>query len=299
MRAILVATLLSAFVSSSASAQQGVPRSILARSGSSGVVIADAPIFLLPDATRVPLRVAAKGTTLVLVQDGPEWIQVQFQDPQLGLRQGYIQAKYLQRESLTPMDLSVPGAKPLASSGAERLDQVDQRGGQQPRPLIPAGVDAPGRQPMPRSGFWFSAGMGYGALTCDGCENSYLGGLSGGLAAGGTVNRHLLVGVGTTGWTRSIDGVDIAAGTFDFRVRAYPSLYHGFFVNGGIGVGSMTISVGSLEESENGLGIMYGVGWDIKTGRNVSVTPFWNGSALSAFDEVWGFGQIGVGITIH
>jgi hypothetical protein len=29
------------------------------------------------------------------------------------------------------------------------------------------------------------------------------------------------------------------------------------------------------------------------------VTPFWNGSALGAFDEAWGFGQLGVGITIH
>lgn len=293
MRACALAVLMTALVSSAALAQQGIPGSTLARSGSTGVVLADAPIFLLPDANRVPLRVAARGTTLTVVQDGKEWIQVEFRDPEYGTRQGYIQAKFVQRDSLQPMDLSVSGAKPAVTPAAERA--ADRRQPQEQQPLPSRPVIAPGRTPLQRGGFWFSGGLGFGALTCEFCENSYFGGLSGGLAAGGTVNPHLLIGAGTTGWARTIEGDTVSAGTLDFRVRVYPSLYHGFFVNGGIGFGSM--SIGTF--SDTGLGGMYGLGWDIRTGRNISVTPFWNGSILSAFDQLWGFGQIGVGVTFH
>ena len=274
------------------------------RTGSTAVVISDAPIFLEPDSRRTPLRVAARGTTLVIDKDGTEWILVTFKDPQFGLRQGYIQAKFVQRENLLePIDLSVPGTKQTptpASVSPQRVDTLaEQRGTQAQRPPNTLPTGQPGRPMMPRSGFWFSGGLGYGTLTCQGCENSYLGGFSGGLAAGVTVNQHFLIGGGTTGWSRTIDGVNLTAGTFDFRVRAYPSKYHGFFVNGGIGVGTVSLDVGDLAVSDTGLGIMFGTGWDIKVGRNVSVTPFWNGSGISAFDEAWGFGQIGVGITIH
>lgn len=280
-------------IANPSAAQTPPPR---APTGSIAVVIADAPIMLLPDATRVPLRVAAKGTTLVIDRDGPEWIQVTFKDPQLGLRQGYIQAKFVQRENpLAPQDLSVPGAKPTTVAFADRRVEPQEQ-----RPLPTQPVVTPGRTPMPRHGFWFSVGLGYGALTCESCDNSYLGGLSGGLSLGATLNNHLLFGVGTTGWTRTIDGVGIAAGTVDARFRIYPSAYHGFHVNAGAGIGHMTLDAGNgLSISDTGFGLMYGVGWDIKTGRNVSVTPFWNGSGLVAFDEAWGFGQLGVGITIH
>jgi hypothetical protein len=268
----------------------------LARPGSIAVVLANAPIMLLPDATRIPLRTAATGTTLEVVQDGPEWVQVRFNDPDLGVRQGYIQAKYLQRENpLQPLDLSVPTARPAAAAAtpAVRADEQEQR--QLPAP--PA--VSPRRQPVQRGGFWFSAGMGLGTITCDVYCSGYANGFSGGLAAGGTLNGHWLLGVGTTGWSRSEGNVSLTAGTFDFRVRAYPSLYHGFFINGGIGLGSVTLKVGSLEGTETGLGLMYGVGWDIRTGRNISLTPFWNGSGIALDSDTWGFGQIGIGVTFH
>lgn len=270
-------------------------RTPLARPGSIAVVISDAPIMLLPDANRIPLRTAARGTSLEVVQDGPEWVQVRFNDPDLGVRQGYVQAKYVQRENpLQPIDLSVPGSKPgTAAAPTVRAGEQEQRG-------IPSRpTDTPGRSPMPRRGGWFSAGLGFGSLTCELCEDSYWGGFSGGLAGGVTVNGHLLIGAGTTGWSRTIEGLTVTAGTFDFRVRAYPSLYHGFFVNGGIGLGHISVGDSSLTISDNGIGIMFGVGWDIKTGRNVSVTPFWNGSGISALGQSYGFGQIGVGLTIH
>jgi hypothetical protein len=56
----------------------------------------DGPIFVVQDETRTPLTVAREGTDLTLTQacDG-DWCQVQFDDPQLGRRVGYIQKKHL------------------------------------------------------------------------------------------------------------------------------------------------------------------------------------------------------------
>ena len=44
---------------------------------------------------------------------------------------------------------------------------------------------------------------------------------------------------------------------------------------------------------------MIGAGWDLRVGRNVSLTPFYNGFAMrsSLFDA--NVGQIGLGVTIH
>lgn len=302
--AVVVSLVVVSAVGSAAAQTKPVPAQPLAPAGSVAVVISDAPIMLEPSATRTPLRVAAKGTTLVIDRDGPEWIQVTFNDPQYGLRQGFIQAKYIQRENrLEPQDLSVPSrpsAAPAAAAAGAGPGPVVRVAEQEQRPIPARPIAAPGRTPLLRDGFWFSAGLGFGALTCEFCgEDSYFGGLSGGLAAGVTVTPQFLIGGGTTGWARNEQGTTVSAGTFELRVRAYPSLYHGFFVNGGIGLGTVSVSEGNRTLSSTGLGGMYGVGWDIRTGRNVSVTPFWNGSLLSAFDQLWGFGQIGVGVTIH
>ena len=61
---------------------------------SSVYVVTEAPIMGLPDASRVPLRIAKEGSELRLLggEDG-EWYNVDFADPQFGRRVGYIQAK--------------------------------------------------------------------------------------------------------------------------------------------------------------------------------------------------------------
>lgn len=75
----------------------------------SATVTIAAPIFLLPDATRQPLRVAAVGTTLNVLKEEGEWAQVEFEDPQFGRRQGWVQTTFIQmsRPDLKPVDLSV------------------------------------------------------------------------------------------------------------------------------------------------------------------------------------------------
>jgi hypothetical protein len=92
------------------------------------VVIANAPIYLLPDANRTPLRTAAINTSLRVLENTGAWLKVKFRDPQLGLRQGYIQAQNvrLSGAGLQPMDLSVP---PVQATSAN--------------PVVPATVPVP------------------------------------------------------------------------------------------------------------------------------------------------------------
>ena len=82
-------------------------------------------------------------------------------------------------------------------------------------------------------------------------------------------------------------------------MRFYPVRTSGFFINGGLGVGDVSLGTGRLAVSETGVGMMIGVGWDVRTGNNISITPFWNGSGIATDSVTVGFGQIGLGVTVH
>ena len=247
------------------------------------LVIAEAPILLDPSSTTA-LRVAAVGTSLIAFEEQNGWLRVQFQDPQFGLRTGYVATRFVRivRAAQRPTDLSVP----------------PQPSPEQP-PQTPTPVTESSRPPLVRSGFWFNAGFGYGSLGCETCLGERSSGGSGGISMGATVSDRVLLGGGTTGWYRSEDGVWISADTFDFRIRFYPVRTSGFFLNGGIGLGSVSIGSGSTAISETGVGAMLGLGWDVRISRNVSLTPFWNGSGISTDTANVNFGQIGLGITVH
>ena len=145
-----------------------------------------------------------------------------------------------------------------------------------------------------RSGVWFNIGLGYGTLGCEDCY-SREDGLSGNLTLGGTINDRFLIGFGTAGFTKSVDGERFNVGHYDARVRFYPSRTNGFFVTGGAGVGRISF----LGESETGFSALLGLGYDIRVARNVSLTPFWNGYAMSNSNGDANVGQIGIGVTIH
>jgi hypothetical protein len=153
--------------------------------------------------------------------------------------------------------------------------------------------------PQTREGFWFSGGLGWGSAGCEGCLDRE-GGFSGGLSAGGVVSPRLLVGAGTSGWYKSVDGVTVSGGTFDARLRFYPSLKSGFFLTGGLGLGHVSLGLAGLgSETEYGVGALFGLGWDIRVGRNVSLTPFYNGFAVRTDFLNGNVAQIGLGVTIH
>jgi hypothetical protein len=150
-----------------------------------------------------------------------------------------------------------------------------------------------------REGFWFNGGLGYGTLGCQDCSGRE-GGLSGGLAVGGTLSPRLLLGAGTNGWTKTEDGVTLTAGTLTAQVRFYPSESGGFFLLGGLGIGSVDVAIsGWGSDSETGVGAVLGLGYDVRIARNVSLTPFWNGAAVSYSNGDANFGQIGLSISVH
>ena len=145
-----------------------------------------------------------------------------------------------------------------------------------------------------RKGVWFSGGLGIGSLGCSDCDGRESG-LSGGLAVGGTINERLLLGVGTTGFGKTVLGETLSLGTLDARLRFYPKATSGFHINGGLGFGSVSYA----GDAEVGFGLVIGVGWDIPIARNASLTPFWNGIGLQFDGGDANFGQIGLGFTIH
>jgi len=95
---------------SSLSAAAAVPTQQQAKltGRTSARVTTTAPIYIQPGA-ETPLRVAAVGTTLNVLKEDGEWAQVEFQDPQWGLRVGWVQTKLIQiwRPELQPVDLSI------------------------------------------------------------------------------------------------------------------------------------------------------------------------------------------------
>ena len=253
--------------------------------GPTASVVTAAPIYIQPGAD-VPLRVAAVGTSLNVLKEDGEWAQVEFNDPQWGRRIGWVQTKLIRitRPELQPMDLSVRDVAPPA-----QRPEVRERPAQ-----VPASNAGSSLHPQVRSGFWFNIGMGYGTAGCEDCFTRDAG-LSGGLSLGTAIGDRVLFGVGTTGFAKEVFGELLSVGTLDARIRFYPVKTSGFFMNVGAGLG--TLSYGG--ESEFGFGMMLGLGWDIRVGRNVSLTPFWNGFAMANSNVDANVGQLGIGVTIH
>ena len=155
------------------------------------------------------------------------------------------------------------------------------------------------QQPQLRRGFWFSGGLGYGSLGCKDCTGR-TGALSGNISLGGTLSPKLLLGVSTNGWTKSENGSSLTVGTLTAAVRFYPSPMGGFFMTGGLGLGKVSAGVSGFgSNSETGAAALLGLGYDIRVGRTVSLTPYWNGFALSYSGGDANVGQIGLGITVH
>ena len=78
-------------------------------------VTTNAPIYAAAQETPTPLRVAAVGSRLRVLSTEQDWVQVEYNDPVLGRRVGWVLRHYISLGShdLQPMDLSVPQAQPV------------------------------------------------------------------------------------------------------------------------------------------------------------------------------------------
>jgi len=163
---------------------------------------------------------------------------------------------------------------------------------------VTSAATAQAQNSQARDGFWFSGGMGYGTLGCDNCD-SREGGVSGGLSFGGTISPRFLLGVGASGWTKTDQGATLTVGLLDARVRFYPQTNGGFFFTAGAGVGSVTGSAGGFSATQQGPGMILGIGYDVSVARNASITPYWNGYAMKNSNTDANVGQVGLAVTLH
>jgi len=149
-----------------------------------------------------------------------------------------------------------------------------------------------------RSGFWGSGGLGYGSLGLDGFSGREAG-LSGNLSLGGTISPRFLLGGGTTGWTKEVDGIRFSFSTLLLLTRFYPNQDGGFFLTAGLGAGSVSASEGSTSVSESGGGALLGLGYDVRVGPRWSLSPYVNAIGFDIDGDAADVFQFGLGVTFH
>jgi outer membrane protein with beta-barrel domain len=158
------------------------------------------------------------------------------------------------------------------------------------------------QQAQTRQGFWVGGGMGYGSmgLSCSGCADlGREGGLSGYAKLGGTLRQNILLGVEMNGWTKSEGGARVTMGNFSGAAYWYPMATQGLFIKAGAGYSVLGVDDGSSTADDSGFGLLGGVGYDLRVGRNLSLTPVanwfrggFNGLSTNVL-------QFGLGLTSH
>jgi hypothetical protein len=148
-------------------------------------------------------------------------------------------------------------------------------------------------QPQTRSGFWLSVGAGVGSaqVDCDQCSaGNRVGSFSGTFRLGGTLGQHWLLGWEGNGWLKNnatewlpaYAGADRTLGGSFIVALYYPVASSGFFLKAGSGVSWSGFSYGDCVDdscyvqdaaSGVGLGFTAGLGYDVRIGRNKSLTP--------------------------
>ena len=147
-----------------------------------------------------------------------------------------------------------------------------------------------------REGFWLGVGIGWGSAGfLWGGVGKRFGGLSGNFRLGGTLNRSILLGVESNGWGHSESGVSQSVGALTGNVYFYPSTTGTVYLKGGAGL--------VYRDQSSAFGVNLGVGIDLYTAKNFSLSPYVNYvAALSSIDP--GVGrpnllQLGVAAVWH
>ena len=133
-----------------------------------------------------------------------------------------------------------------------------------------------------RHGFWGSFGLGAGAEAVNLDDDAF--GYSDNLTKptvqlrlGGTVNQHLRLGGELSSWINRT--TTAATGHRDGERRFgiaqyYPATRAGFYVKGGLGLGRSAVDYsGGPTISDLGFAGVVGLGYDIRVGRHLAITP--------------------------
>ena len=182
--------------------------------------------------------------------------------------------------------------------------------------LSAAPAFAQGR-PQTREGFTVSFGVGAGSagITCDDCIGDRENAPTVYLRLGGAYRPNLILGGEINGWSKESAEIGaegtITIATINAIAQWYPQPETGFFLIGGLGAGGIEVEaripgVATVSDRTTGLGYQIGTGYDLRLGRNFSLTPYAsyfgtrggevesNGLKLDA-NAV----QVGIGFTWH
>jgi len=158
------------------------------------------------------------------------------------------------------------------------------------------------QQAQTRQGLWVGGGMGYGSLglTCDGCSSvDREGGVSGYAKIGGTLRQNILLGVEMNGWTKSEFGGRVTMGNMSGAAYWYPMPTQGLFIKAGAGYSVLSVDDGISTADDSGFGLLGGLGYDVRVGKKLSITPvanYFRGAFEGGSANVL---QLGVGVTSH
>lgn len=174
--------------------------------------------------------------------------------------------------------------------------------------------------PQRREGVTASFGLGIGSagVTCDGCDSDRETAPALFLRLGGAYRPNLILGGEIDAWTKSENDAGLGGdarvtmATINFVAQWYPQPARGFFVNGGLGLGTIRTEVdlaglpGTYSSHTTGLGYQVGTGWDLRIAPNISLTPYATlfgsaGGKVEDTDEKLDFNvaQIGIALTFH
>jgi hypothetical protein len=111
------------------------------------ITATSAPVFVLPDNTRTPLRTLAPGTRLRVLRESGDWLRVEFQDPRWGSRVGYIERKHVDMAG-PDIEAPAPDRKPPGRATPTPPGRTAP-----PKPVAPARAASPAR-------VWIDASVG-------------------------------------------------------------------------------------------------------------------------------------------
>jgi hypothetical protein len=172
---------------------------------------------------------------------------------------------------------------------------------------------ASAQYPQRRDGFWIGFGLGYGSsnVTCDVCASGpRLDGISGFVKLGGTPSRNLLIGAAINGWSHSDGSATETMTTLTASLYLYPDARSGLFFTSGLGLSNYYVNSDPSFDG-TGWGFTGGVGYDIRVGRDVSLTPVVNDmyggvgnvneAGVGTVRSQWkqNIVDFGVGVTFH
>jgi len=157
--------------------------------------------------------------------------------------------------------------------------------------LATTSVAQAGSHPHERDGvlLGFNLGAGTAGVNFTGVDSDREGGFAGGLRVGYAFTPELAVGLDGTFWSKEVDNE-----TWSFDVGAASLTYYpgagGFFVRGGVGVGTMEFKTESggvtFSASDDGFGFLLGTGYEWRLSQKFALGPEIDYSYAKVSDDI-------------